>query len=112
MKKSCDRCGREFAGFPWETMCYTCKEKEAYDNLCKSLQENKETETTGECRVICPWCGDSWDPAEEGEGPYYGRMECVSCGKEYDVTYDVTVTYSTTRRHTPQPGRSTDELGG
>lgn len=45
--------------------------------------------------IICPHCDytyyDSWELEDDGE------MNCESCGKEFYVEKDITVTYSTSK---------------
>lgn len=49
-----------------------------------------------ENNIKCPYCnwedGDSWEFGED-----YGTATCGSCSKEFNVTRNVEVTYSTSR---------------
>jgi DNA-directed RNA polymerase subunit RPC12/RpoP len=53
---------------------------------------DKDTDYTGE--VVCPWCGyehgDSWEMTE-------GETECGECGRKFEMTRDVSVSYCTSR---------------
>jgi DNA-directed RNA polymerase subunit RPC12/RpoP len=53
---------------------------------------DKDTDYTNE--VVCPWCGhehrDSWEMSE-------GATECRECGREFEISRYVAVTYCTSR---------------
>ena len=52
-----------------------------------SIHENESSDT-----VICPHCGEDHGTDEDGNG---GRWTCNSCGKEFTVWIETTVTYTT-----------------
>ena len=88
----CDDCGTRVAQLCFFTdglLCRDCKGK----RIVKAIAEFKgDTDCTDD--VICPWCGykhgDSWE-FEEGE------QECSDCGRQFELTRSVEISYSTTK---------------
>ena len=52
----------------------------------------EELDTSYTDLITGPWCGyeekDSWEISD-------GEFECGECGKTYEVSHDVSITYST-----------------
>jgi transcription elongation factor Elf1 len=51
-------------------------------------------DTSWEKEVTCPWCGHKQDECHEYED---GEEECEDCGRNFDLTINEMVTYSTTK---------------
>ena len=98
----CKNCGREISKYDHDYrdgICFLCHKERYYDDLAQSLAENEETETECEDEIICPYCGyrmqdDDGYFLQERDGDY----ECDNCGKTFNFTVNVEVTYSTSRR--------------
>ena len=49
------------------------------------------------CNIVCPYCGsedkDGWELLPDGED--LGLIACGDCGKEFYVTRNIRITYST-----------------
>ena len=98
----CKICGKEISLFAQDyqdAMCSSCCKEAHYDELAQSLQEDEETETFCEDEVVCPYCGnrmadDDGYFIQEGDGEY----ECDECGKTFNFTVHMEVTYSTSRK--------------
>ena len=91
----CDDCGTR-DGLCTHTegvLCDPCHEKRVEKRIAEFFEDTEHTD-----EVTCPWCGyecsDSWEISD-------GTRECGDCGREYDVERDMTVTYSTAKRHNP-----------
>jgi DNA-directed RNA polymerase subunit RPC12/RpoP len=86
----CEDCGTEngLTMRRGELTCQTCHEKRAEAVVAKFTGD---TDFTTE--ITCPWCGceqgDSWEANDSDE------HECDYCGREYEHTRDVDVTYCT-----------------
>ena len=98
----CKNCGEEISKYEYyyqDGICFLCHKERYYDDLAQSLAENEETETYDEDAIICPYCGNRIEDddgyfASKGEGEY----ECDDCGKTFNFTANIEVTYSTTRK--------------
>lgn len=97
----CKNCGEEISKYEYyyQGICFLCQKERYYDDLAQCLAENRETETYDEDSIICPYCGNRKEDddgyfASKGEGEY----ECDECGKTFNFTANIKVTYSTTRK--------------
>ena len=99
---NCKICNREISEYEHDYqdgICLLCHKEHYYDDLAQSLKENEEVETDNEDVIICPYCGnrieddDGWF-ASKGDGEY----ECDECGKTFNFTANIEVTYSTSRK--------------
>lgn len=59
--------------------------------------------------IACPWCGSEngttdYDHSKGGE-----RVDCVECGKAFQLTADYDVTYSAMRLPAPDEGKEADD---
>lgn len=98
----CKICGKEISIFAHDyqdAMCSSCCKEAHYDELAQSLQENEETETNFEDEVVCPYCGNRMEDydsffIQQGDG----ECKCDECGKTFNFTTHIEVTYSTSRK--------------
>ena len=98
----CISCGREIDSFDYKyrkQLCFSCAKKEYQNKLAEALQDNEETETNFEDEVVCPYCGHRIKDEENdfvnwGEGDY----DCPECGKTFEFTTHLEITYSTRRK--------------
>ena len=98
----CKNCGIEISKYDHDYrdgICFLCRKERYYDELAQNLKEDEETETDNEDAIICPYCGNRIEDddgyfARKGEGEY----ECDECGKTFNFTANIEVTYSTTRK--------------
>lgn len=99
---NCKICNKEISKFEYDyqnAMCYSCRRNARYDELTQLLRKNEEIETDFEDEIICPYCGNRMQDdegyfAQQGEGEY----ECDECGKTFNFTANIEVTYSTSRK--------------
>lgn len=100
MKKSCITCGREFYAFSFEKECYSCHKNTLEEETRQSILNGEITETEGEDKIICPWCGEAFETDPEDSRTYAdGSYEyrCPECEKTFFLETDVSITYSTSR---------------
>lgn len=108
-KYKCDRCGaptdndqsftsRAFPGLPSKRYevhrCDACDKR-----LDQELEWEAEGETLREDELVCPYCGASYEAEdawrfEEGKTE---EVECMFCGKKFDLEVEESRTYSTKR---------------
>lgn len=101
-KYHCKECGREISEYTNSSnrgMCYSCSQNAYYSDLADRLRENEEIETSFEDEIVCPYCGHRMTDDEgyferEGDGEY----DCDECGKTFNFTVNIEVTYSTSRK--------------
>lgn len=77
---------------------YNKSDKDYYEQLAHSLKCNKDTYTSREEKVVCPYCGcvmEDDDGYFVSEGS--GELECEECGKTFRFCSSVYITYSTYR---------------
>ena len=98
--KSCERCGKTFNSYFYETMCYRCQTEKNIDDVKARILSGEETSTDCERDVICPWCGEVIEEDcetdvfyEDGEHVF----DCPYCDKEFALSTSVSYTYSTER---------------
>lgn len=103
IQKYCKTCGKKISDYEYnyhDAKCFSCCEQDYLDKLAEQLQNNEETETFREDKVICPYCGyvfeddDSYFLNEGG-----GEFECEECGNTFNFTAHVEITYSTKRQN-------------
>ena len=81
---------------------YAKRESERIESIKQKLQSGDMTETDSEDTILCPYCGyDDRDDRYAGEGEY--EFTCSSCGKEYDCSIEVSISYSTSRKEEVNP---------
>ena len=101
MKVNCKICGRETYVLSWEEpLCYYCKKKQHDEKIKEDIQNGKATETSGEDKVYCPWCGEEYDTTDEPEIAYVDgdhEVECGECGKQFKISTNVSFSYDTER---------------
>lgn len=98
----CKNCGREISKYEHDyqdDICFLCHKERYYDDLTQLLRENEEIETDFEDEIVCPYCGNRMQDdegyfAQQGDGEY----ECDECGKTFNFTANIEVTYSTSRK--------------
>jgi hypothetical protein len=98
--KSCERCGKTFNSYLYETMCYKCQKEKNLEDVKKSIVSGEKTSTYGEDDVICPWCGESIEADCESSEFYEDGdhvLQCPYCDKEFTLSTSVSYTYSTER---------------
>lgn len=101
-QKCCRVCGNKISEFEYDYnqgMCYTCSRNKYNDELADRLRENEEIETSFEDEIVCPYCGHRMADDEgyferKGDGEY----DCDECGKTFNFTVNIEVTYSTSRK--------------
>ncbi len=106
--KLCDKpTGKHLSRCDEHHRCDDCESREDLCQYCEGLlcdpchairvekriaTFSGETDCTPE--IVCPWCGyeqgDSWECSE-------GEQQCGDCGRTFDVSRDVAVTYCTTK---------------
>ena len=98
--KPCERCGKAFNSYFYETMCYKCQTEKNLEDVKENILSGEATSTDCESDVICPWCGE----AIEGDcdtGEFYEDgthvFDCPYCDKEFTLSTSVSYTYSTNR---------------
>lgn len=99
---NCRICNREISEYEHDYqdgICLLCHKERYYDDLAQSLKENEEVETDNEDEIVCPYCGNRMQDddgyfAQQGDGEY----ECDECGKTFNFTANIEVTYSTSRK--------------
>lgn len=76
-------------------------------NYSSNNLNNVKMEHKHEDNIICPYCNyedqDSWEFQEES-----GTQICGSCEKEFNVSRDIEVTYSTSRIDCEENGKEHD----
>lgn len=99
MKRVCNTCGKEKDMFSWESVCFSCREKVYNEDMANSLRSGAAKSTDCESEIFCPYCGAIKDPMDNDDLYIGGGHEvpCGECGKYFNVTVDVTYTYSTER---------------
>lgn len=97
----CKTCGKEISAFENQFKngrCFNCAEKSYYDRVAEELQSDEETETYGEDKIICPYCGyDMEDDDGYFTSEQSGECECPECGKTFHFEAEISVTFSTRR---------------
>ena len=64
--------------------CDECKEK-----IRKKVEFQSEGETWRENNIICPFCGYEYDDYDSYSYEYSeDEVECVNCGKKFDLTVE------------------------
>jgi transposase-like protein len=100
MKKLCEKCGKEFTPFLYDTMCYSCKKKKHQEDIADEIKNGETDETDCEDEIYCPYCGELYEPDceyelyEEGEHD----LTCGECDKEFIVTVNISYSYDTKRK--------------
>ena len=90
--RRCDTCGstEKLVCYVDGLWCPSCRE----DLINKRIAEFKG-DTEFQDGAICPWCGyiqmDSWELSE-------GDVECPECERQYELSVERSVTYSTTKK--------------
>jgi DNA-directed RNA polymerase subunit RPC12/RpoP len=101
-KTHCDLCGEKvtkgegiyaIGGFYHNDTCYIKHQQSFIDSY-----DGEEIDSEYEKEMICPYCGyentDSFEFIDEGEGV---RI-CGRCGRDFEFTVNVSITYSTKKR--------------
>ena len=61
----------------------------------------EEIDTDYTRQLVCPYCGhvetDSWEIAAGGGDGDVGTTNCGECGREYEYTINVDITYSSNK---------------
>jgi hypothetical protein len=95
----CAGCGtsEHLCTYTEAVLCSPCHDKRVEKRIAEFTGDTDHTN-----EVTCPHCGheciDSWDMSE-------GEHECGDCGREFTMERDVSVSYSTTKRHNAQGNR-------
>jgi predicted RNA-binding Zn-ribbon protein involved in translation (DUF1610 family) len=85
----CEDCGtkEKLCSYTEALLCLPCHEKRVERRIAEF---SGDTDYTDE--VVCPHCGykyhDSWELSD-------GEYECSDCGRRFNITRDIEVTYST-----------------
>lgn len=98
--KACERCGKTFNSYFYETMCYKCRVEKNREDVRESLLSGEATRTDCESDVICPWCGEVIEEDCEMNEFYEDGthvFDCPYCEKEFTLSTSVSYTYSTDR---------------
>ena len=98
--KSCERCGKTFKSYCYETMCYKCSKEKNLEDIKERILSGEDTSTDGEDEVICPWCGEVLEVDCETNEFYVGGkrvMRCFDCNKKFALSTSVSYSYSTER---------------
>ena len=76
---------------------YAEQEAKRMDRIRQKLQSGDMTQTDSEDTILCPYCGhDDRDDRNQWEGEH--EFTCSSCGKEYDCSIEISISYSTSRK--------------
>jgi DNA-directed RNA polymerase subunit RPC12/RpoP len=52
--------------------------------------------------IVCPYCGhEHGDSHEYFERQLFADVECAECGKEFECSQDVSVTYTSSKKEKP-----------
>lgn len=98
--KNCERCGKPFKSYFYETMCPRCSTEKYDEDLRERLVSGEETETDCESDVYCPWCGEKIETDCESREFYEEdtfAYTCPFCDKEFALSTSVSYHYSTKR---------------
>jgi DNA-directed RNA polymerase subunit RPC12/RpoP len=99
MIKICPTCGKERYMSERETECIDCCKKKNYDFYVREIDDGDEDEIQSDDEIVCPYCG-SFFPDYDGtySESNCDEIECDECGKTFEVTADITITYTTKRK--------------
>lgn len=99
-EKICERCGKPFNAYLYETMCYKCCVEKNLEDVKESILSGETTSTDCEDEVICPWCGEVIEGDCETREFYEDGTHvftCPECEKEFTLETSVSYSYSTER---------------
>jgi len=97
----CERCGKVFKSYMYETMCYKCQTEKNLEDIKAGILSGEETSTDCENDVICPWCGEVIEDDCETSAFYEDGthvLQCPECDKEFALSTSVSYSYSTERQ--------------
>lgn len=99
----CDMCGdlmtkRWGETIDGKTYCCDCVPKK------RLIDSGEPTEFDGIDEIVCPYCGHRYEDSYEcGGNDEYFEEECEDCGREFNVTRIIDISYDT------KPKESTNE---
>lgn len=95
MIKKCKTCGEVAEMRSLEIECSSCSDKRYYRILKEQIEIGKVTETKGQHKVVCPYCGEvqEYDIYTEGTR----QIQCHDCLNCFELTVRASYYYDTQR---------------
>lgn len=101
-EKLCARCRKKEPFHSFTNYCFSCLEDIHAETLTENILLGETEETFAEDDIVCPWCGNRYEPLEIDEsGSYMDEGEyvevCGDCGRNFIYQASVSTTFSTRR---------------
>ena len=85
--------------FDGEAHCPSCAMERHREDLKRDILADEIDSTDCENEIVCPWCGEIYEPEDDYElyqdGDY--ERECPYCEKRFKVNVSVCISYDTER---------------